>query len=228
MRNGPDIAALASLMGDPARAAMLSALMDGQALTASELATEAGVTPQTASSHLAKLEAGGLLSRAKQGRHVYLRLASPDVAAVLEGLMALSASVGPARVRPGPRDAALREARVCYNHLAGRRGVQMYEALVRAGALAEGPVATERMGAALAPLALDPAALTGKAPLCRDCLDWSERRHHLAGRLGRAILTALEAQGWVRRDAASRAVRFTARGAAAFDRAFPATEGPDG
>ncbi|MGB3406233.1 MAG: helix-turn-helix transcriptional regulator, partial [Jannaschia sp.] len=161
MRNGPDIAAIAALIGDPARAAMLSALMDGGALTATELSMEAGITPQTASGHLARLETGGLLLRARQGRHSYLRLASPQVAEVLEGLMSLSATVGPARVRPGPRDAALREARVCYNHLAGRRGVQMYLALRANGALAKGPVATQAMAGALSALGVDPARLTG-------------------------------------------------------------------
>lgn len=223
MRDGPDIATLAALIGDPARAAMLSALMDGGALTASELALEAGVTPQTASTHLAKLESGGLLARRKQGRHAYLRLASPQVAGVLEGLMSLSAEVGPKRARPGPKDAAMRDARVCYDHLAGRRGVQMYRSLMRKGALVEGPEATARMGAALAPLELDPDTLSGRAPLCRDCLDWSERRSHLAGRLGRAILAQIEAQGWARREQGSRVVRFTTRGALAFDAAFPPT-----
>lgn len=135
MRNGPDIAATAALIGDPARAAILSALMDGQALTATELASEGGVTPQTASVHLAKLEQGRLLMRARQGQHCYFRLASPDVAHVLKALMSLSHGTGSQRTRPGPKDAALREARVCYNHLAGRRGVQMYESLSRRGAL---------------------------------------------------------------------------------------------
>lgn len=222
MRNGPDIAAIAALIGDPARAAMLSALMDGRALTASELSVEAGVTPQTASGHLGKLERGGLVLREKQGRHVYLRLASPAAAGLLEGLMAFSAGVGPMRVRPGPKDAALREARVCYNHLAGRRGVQMYQALLARGALAEGPVATASMAEALAVLDVDPERLPGRSPMCRDCLDWSERRRHLAGRLGRAILTAMEDCAWVRREAGSRVLHFTPTGAAAFEAAFPA------
>lgn len=224
MRSGPDIAAIAALIGDPARAAMLTALMDGHALTPTELALEAGVTPQTASGHLAKLTAGGLLQRAKQGRHVYVHLASDEVARVLEGLMVLSDAVGPARVRPGPRDAALREARVCYNHLAGRRGVQMYRALKSTGALADGPVATDRMTRALVPLDLDPDALAGRAPLCRDCLDWSERQTHLAGRLGRAILARMESMSWVKRDSSSRAIHFTDHGARAFDRAFPVAQ----
>ena len=129
MKTGPDIARVASLVGDPARANMLSALMSGRALTASELAQEAGITPQTASSHLAKLEAGGLVEPEKQGRHRYYRLADPDVGGVLEGLAALAARAGHMRVRTGPKDPALRRARVCYDHLAGDLGVQMLESM---------------------------------------------------------------------------------------------------
>src|SRR5947208_4717942 len=131
MKLGPDIAIVASLVGDPARANMLTALMSGQALTASELRQEAGVTPQTASSHLAKLEAGGLVEPQKQGRHRYYRLSGPDVAGVLEGLMGLAARAGHLRVRTGPKDPALRHARVCYDHLAGDLGVQMLDAMTR-------------------------------------------------------------------------------------------------
>src|ERR1700759_595143 len=131
MKAGPDIALVASLVGDPARSNMLTALMSGKALTASELAQEAGVTPQTASSHLAKLEAGGLVEPEKQGRHRYYRLTGPDVAGVLEGLMGLAARVGHLRLRTGPKDPALRRARVCYDHLAGDLGVQMLDAMTR-------------------------------------------------------------------------------------------------
>src|ERR1700750_2549216 len=131
MKAGPDIAMIASLVGDPARSNMLTALMTGRALTAGELAQEAGVTPQTASSHLAKLEAGGLVEQEKQGRHRYYRLSDPDVAAVLEGLEGLAARAGHMRVRTGPKDPALRHARVCYDHLAGDLGVQMLDAMTR-------------------------------------------------------------------------------------------------
>ena len=120
---------VASLVGDPARANMLTALLSGRALTASELAMEAGITPQTASSHLAKLEAGGLLEPEKQGRHRYYRLTDPDVAGVLEGLAGLAARAGHMRVRTGPKDPALRRARICYDHLAGDLGVQMLESM---------------------------------------------------------------------------------------------------
>ena len=120
---------VASLVGDPARANMLTALMTGRALTASELAHQAGITPQTASSHLSKLEAGGLIEQEKQGRHRYYRLTDPDVAGVLEGLEGLAARAGHMRVRTGPKDPALRRARICYDHLAGDLGVQMLDSM---------------------------------------------------------------------------------------------------
>ena len=134
MKAGPDIAMVASLVGDPARANMLTALMTGRALTASELAHEAGITPQTASSHLSKLEAGGLIEQEKQGRHRYYRLTDPDVAGVLEGLAGLAARAGHMRVRTGPKDPALRRARICYDHLAGDLGVQMLDSMKTAAA----------------------------------------------------------------------------------------------
>src|SRR6201996_4178199 len=122
---------VASLVGDPARANMLTALLSGRALTASELSHELGITPQTASSHLAKLEAGGLIEQEKQGRHRYYRLTDPDVGGVLEGLAALAARAGHMRGRTGPKDPALRRARICYDHLAGDLGVQMLDSMRR-------------------------------------------------------------------------------------------------
>src|SRR6202000_488607 len=129
MKAGPDIAMVASLVGDPARANILTALMSGRALTASELAHQAGVTPQTASSHLAKLEAGGLIAQEKQGRHRYYRLSDPDVAGVLEALEGLAARAGHLRVRTGPKDPALRRARGGYGPLARDLGVQMLDSM---------------------------------------------------------------------------------------------------
>src|SRR6202046_2487816 len=129
MKAGPDIAMIAALVGDPARSNMLTALMPGRALPASELAHQAGVTPQTASSHLSKLEAGGLVEQEKQGRHRYFRLSDPDVASVLEGLEGLAARAGHLRVRTGPKDPALRHARVCYDHLAGALGAHMLDSM---------------------------------------------------------------------------------------------------
>ena len=131
MKEGPSIAPVAALAGDPARANMLSALLAGKALTASELANEAGVTVQTASSHLSKLESGGLIAGVKQGRHRYFRLADPDVARMLETIMGVAARAGHLRTRPGPSDPAMRHARVCYDHLAGELAVQMFDYLAR-------------------------------------------------------------------------------------------------
>src|SRR6476619_6819155 len=133
MKEGPDIAVIASLLGDPARANMLTALAAGQALTAGELAREAGVTAQTASSHLAKLTAGGLIEGRKQGRHIYFALSGPDVAGVMEALSGLAARTGHTRVRPGPKEPALRHARVCYDHLAGDLGVGLLDSLTHRG-----------------------------------------------------------------------------------------------
>src|ERR1700681_374468 len=129
MKAGPDIAMVASLVGDPARANMLTALMAGRALTATELAHQAGITPQTTSSHLAKLEAGAMIDKENQARRRYYRLADPDVAGVLEGLAGLAARAGHMRVRTGPKDPALRRARICYDHLAGDLGVQMLDSM---------------------------------------------------------------------------------------------------
>ena len=224
MKEGPDIAHIAALIGDPARANMLTALMSGKALTVSELAAEAGVSIQTASSHLSRLDEGGLLRPRKQGRHKYFSLASDEVARVLEGLMGLAAGAGHLRGRTGPRDTALRQARVCYNHLAGDMGTQLFDSLVSRGHLAIGPEAltlTQSGEALAAEMGIDLAALRqGRAPLCLECLDWSERRSHLAGSLGRAILSRIEGLHWARRDSASRAVIFSPTGLKEFDRLF--------
>jgi DNA-binding transcriptional ArsR family regulator len=225
MKVGPDIAMVAGLLGDPARANMLAALIDGRALTASELAVEAGVTPQTASSHLAKLEAGGLVAPTRQGRHRYYRLTGPDVADVLEALMGLAARTGHLRRLPGPKDAALRHARVCYDHLAGETGVRLYDSLRRRRLLVG-----EEPAVALSPAGIDfvrslgigvDSLARGRRPLCRACLDWSARRAHLAGSLGAAFLAWIQESGWVTREPGSRILRFSPAGEAAFREAFP-------
>ena len=224
MKEGPDIARIAALIGDPARANILTALMSGKALTATELAREAGVTPQTASAHLAKLEDGGLLDIAKQGRHKYIRLANDDVAHTLEALMGLAAKSGHLRNRTGPKDPALRAARVCYNHLAGDMGVHMFDSLISQGLIkGEDDIKLTAKGTRFATgFGIDLAPLTAaKSALCRPCLDWSERRTHLAGSLGRAILSAMEEKGWARRSPDSRAIFFTAKGKTAFAETFP-------
>ncbi|MCB1387583.1 MAG: winged helix-turn-helix transcriptional regulator [Rhodobacteraceae bacterium] len=220
MKEGPDIARIAALIGDPARANMLTALMAGRALTARELAAEAGITAQTASSHLARLQAGGLVTERREGRHKYVTLAGDEVAGVLEALMGLAAGTGQLRTRTGPRDAALRKARVCYNHLAGDMGTRLYDSLRVRGLIAEEDevVTLTPEGADwMTGFGIDVEALVrGRAPLCRACLDWSERRTHLAGALGRALLARVEALGWARRDGATRVVSFTPAGEAAF------------
>lgn len=225
MREGPDISRLAALIGDPARANMLTALMDGQALTASELADVAGVTLPTASGHLAKLTDADLLQRRKQGRHRYFQLADADVAATLEALMGLASGRGIKPVRPGPKDAAMREARVCYNHLAGRMGVHLFRSLIEKGYVTEQGEEVTLTPDGLAfmrAFGVDVDTLEqGRAPLCRSCLAWSERRSHLAGSVGRALLARMEELGWLRRDPGSRAVHVTRSGKAAFDAAFP-------
>jgi len=227
MKAGPDIAMIAALVGDPARSNMLTALMTGRALTASELAHQAGVTPQTASSHLSKLEAGGLVEQEKQGRHRYFRLSDPDVAAVLEGLEGLAARAGHMRVRTGPKDPALRHARVCYDHLAGDLGVQMLDSMKRQRWLRQRKqdieLTAEGQRFLTETLQISADALAHpRRPLCRACLDWSERRHHLAGTLGAAILTRFSELKWATRDAApgSRVVNFTRNGEKRFAALF--------
>ena len=215
------IAHVASLVGEPARTAMLMALMDGRALTARELANAARITPATASRHLGLLVEASLLSVAQQGRHRYHRLASPEVARVLEGLMQLS-TVAP--VPAGPRTASLRTARTCYDHLAGRLGVTIAGHLLEAGAVVfddEGATAhiTDAMPDALSGLGLDvdmaTAAGSGRRPPCRPCLDWSERRMHLAGRLGALICHHCLERGWLQRGQGTRALTITPPGALA-------------
>ncbi len=225
MKEGPDIARLAALIGDPARANMLTALLSGKALTASELAEEAGVTLPTASAHLSKLDGGGLLKPRKQGRHKYFTLASDEVAGVLEALMGLAAGSGHLRSRTGPRDPELRKARVCYNHLAGDMGIRLFDSLVARDLLAVGKAGLGLSAGGrhfMTRFGLDLDALSaGRSPLCRECLDWSERRSHLAGSLGRALLSQFEDLGWARRVEGTRIVRFTPKGETAFRRRFP-------
>jgi DNA-binding transcriptional ArsR family regulator len=216
MSHGPPIAIVASLIGDPARANMLTALMSGKALTASELAREAGVTAQTASGHLAKLQDGGLVLCTQQGRHRYFRLSAPEIADLLESLMGIAVTRGLAKTRTGPRDGALRRARVCYDHLAGEEGIRLVDCLVSSGWLSakDGAFAVTAPGRRFfCDFGLDMDALENqKRPLCRACLDWSERRPHLGGGLGAALLRRFQEQGWMRRIEGSRVVQVTPKG----------------
>jgi DNA-binding transcriptional ArsR family regulator len=216
MKDGPNIIGIAALIGDNTRAEVMTALMSGMALTATELADIAGVTKQTISAHLAKLVDAGLLAVEAQGRHRYFRLADHDVAALLESLMSVAFRTGAVRLRSSPREPALRKARVCYDHLAGELGVLVYDQLLRRGAFGLDPdgMRLTRNGAVIIhELGIDAAAVaSGRRAFCRTCLDWSERRHHLAGALGDALLARFEELGWARRSLDSRVVAFSEPG----------------
>lgn len=227
----------AALAGDPARANMLAALMDGRALTAKELAHAAGITPQTASGHLAQLTEAGLLAMERQGRHRYHRLASPMVAHMLESIMSVAVDRGGAGesrrrapVIAGPREKALREARTCYDHLAGRIAVAMADRMAQRGQIdlsPDGAALTDEGAAFLQSLGVDLDKAAARAArrgngrvFCRPCLDWSERRAHIAGAVGAAFCENCFAQGWLRRLPGTRAVAVTPTGHRALSRAF--------
>jgi DNA-binding transcriptional ArsR family regulator len=220
MSHEPNVATVASLIADPARAAMLAALLDGRALPAGELAYASGVTAQTASSHLAKLLAGGLVSVETEGRHRYYRLAGAHVSQALECLAAIRPAE-PVRPKALTGEAKkLRHARCCYDHLAGRLGVAVTNALRQRNYIVPGAdklFAITPAGAAwFESIGLDVGALKPtRRGLARQCLDWTERQHHLAGPLGVAMLDALCRKGWLRRLEGSRAVAITPKGHAA-------------
>ncbi|THD10607.1 ArsR/SmtB family transcription factor [Metallibacterium scheffleri] len=227
MTHDIDIARIAALVGEPARAAMLLALGDGRALPAGELAACAGVSAATASGHLAAMREAGLLDAKQQGRHRYYRLASAQVAALLESLM-LVAAQNPARVSSHV-DPLLQAGRTCYSHLAGRLGVSICDGLLARGALhIEDDLAhfTPRGLALLDDFGLDTRALR-RQPVSKTCIDWSERRHHLSGPVGVAWYRRCVELGWVRHHLDSRAVSVTKAGAkglaASFGSAFTAT-----
>jgi DNA-binding transcriptional ArsR family regulator len=216
MKDGPHIAKIAALLGDSARADALTALMTDRALTATELAAIAGVTKQTMSAHLSKLLDASLIAVDQQGRHRYFRLADEDVAGLLESLMGVAFRTGAVRLLSSPREPTLRKARICYDHLAGEFGVLAYEALLQNDVLQ-----MSRQELRLSTAGVDwfrragidtAAASSRRRTLCRPCMDWSERRYHLAGSLGAALLSRVYEQGWARRDGSSRAVLFTSNG----------------
>ena len=224
MKDGPSIVRVAALIGDHARAEILTALAGGEALTATELAEVAGVTKQTASAHLAKLTAARLTTVESQGRHRYFRLADRDVADLLENLMGVAFRTGAVRVRPSPREPALRKARVCYDHLAGELGVLALDSLKERGrvrATDAGLQLTVRGEKYCSELGIDLEALAReRRALCRPCLDWSVRRHHLAGSVGAALLALCFERGWAKRRKDSRVVSFTPAGERAFRARF--------
>jgi DNA-binding transcriptional ArsR family regulator len=227
MTTNARFAEIAALAGDPARVGMLHALLDGRALTATELAHAAGVTPQTASGHLARLTKAGLIAVHKQGRHRYHRLASAAVAQMMESIMQVAALASPApkTMFTGPRDIALRNARTCYDHLAGRLGVALADALVEAGHVDltdDAGLLTDSGTALLQRAGVDVEAMTSskKRVLCRPCIDWSERRPHLAGALGAALCSHCLEKGWIRRIDGTRAVAITRKGEQGLREAF--------
>lgn len=225
MKDGPHIARIAALIGDHARAEVLTALLADRALTATELADVAGVSKATISAHLTKLLDANLIAVEPQGRHRYFRLANHDVAQLLESLMGVAFRSGAVRLRGSPREPALRKARVCYDHLAGELGVLALESLQGQGAftgLQQREWQLSQSGRAwFGALGVDADALaTQRRCFCRPCLDWGERRHHLAGALGSALLDRVYALGWARRAKDSRVVQFTEPGEYAFRQLF--------
>ena len=213
--NTNQIAHIAGLVGEPARTGMLVALMDGRALTANELAAAGHISAATASRHLALLVEAGLLRVAKQGRHRYHRLASPEVARMLEGIMQLAAQTTPAprRVTTGPRDAAMRLARTCYDHLAGGIAVAIAAHLEHEGAVViedDAAHVTDRASKVLARF-----GMPKDVPQCRPCLDWGERKMHLAGKLGTLLCSHCLQEGWLLKTK-TRALHVTPAGAVKF------------
>ncbi|WP_026379812.1 ArsR/SmtB family transcription factor [Afifella pfennigii] len=224
-------AEIAALAGEPGRAQMLHALLDGRALTANELAAVAGVSPPTASGHLSRTVKAGLLDVVAQGRHRYFRLSGPAVAEMMEAIMKVASAQPQAKasLTVGPKDRALRRARTCYDHLAGALGVALADALTAADHVElteEAEILTEagldflaRIGLDVAPLQARQTRGSGRI-LCRPCLDWSERRPHLAGALGAALCSHSLEAGWVRRLSGTRALEVTRAGERAFKESF--------
>ncbi len=219
------MAELGALLGDPARANMLAALMDGRALPAGELAYVARVTPQTASGHLAKLTDANLLALEKRGRHRYFRLASPLVASMVESIMAVAAIQLPARRAPvSYMDDRMRTARTCYDHTAGRLGVGIADAMAACGYVVfgeDGAAITETGTGFLADFGIArDVGRRSRRSFCRPCLDWSERRPHIAGIVGAAILDRCLELGWVEKSKDTRALAITPAGARGLDKTF--------
>jgi DNA-binding transcriptional ArsR family regulator len=225
-----DIAAVAAIAADPSRARILLALGDGRALPASVLADEASVAASTASEHLSRLVEGGLLKVERHGRHRYFRLASADVAEMMEALARLASPAPISSLRQGTRAAAVRSARTCYDHLAGRLGTGIMEAMLEQGLLTGGDGLFsdgDRLSAPgsevdyrltpdgvqwLSELGIDVSSLPRRRPLIRYCVDWSEQHHHLAGSLGAALCSRLFELGWIKRAPSGRAVFVTPEG----------------
>jgi DNA-binding transcriptional ArsR family regulator len=227
-----DLAIVGQMVGEPARAAMLMALLDGRALTAGELARVAGVSAPTASGHLSALTQSRFLTAHPQGRHRYYRLASTEVAEMLERMLAVADGQGGTgrKVRTGPRDPALRRLRTCYDHMAGSVAVALFDRLTAPAEIdgsdpfvrvtAEGRRRLSDVGVAL-PIQTDAAS-----PIfCKPCMDWSERRFHLGGEIGRRLHRGFLSNGWVRSEQGSRALTLTSIGRMILEREFGVTVG---
>jgi DNA-binding transcriptional ArsR family regulator len=216
-----DIATPAALIGDATRATFLMALSEGRALPASELAERAGVSASTASVQLAKLLDGGLLEVERHGRHRYYRLADPAIAATIESLAVIAPRRPASSLRQARVGSELQAARTCYDHLAGALGVAVFDALQRQRLLTRELEVTRHGTKRFGELGIEVDDLAGgRRPLARLCLDWTERRHHLAGALGAAFAARCFERDWIERIPTSRAVRLTAKGRRAFTREF--------
>jgi DNA-binding transcriptional ArsR family regulator len=224
MTDGSSMVPAAMLIGDHTRARMLTALMGGRALTATELADAAGITKQTGSTHLRKLLDARFVAMEAHGRHRYFRIADEEVAQILEGFMSFTVRTGARAQATGPKDPALRKARVCYDHLAGELGVLLYASLLQRQAFDfnDAAVALSAAGERLIrELGIDACLIRSqKRAACRVCMDWSERRHHLAGAVGAALLARVIELGWAVRERSSRAIHFRPHGERAFRECF--------
>jgi len=225
MKDGPDIAFVSSMIGDPARANMLLGLMDGGSLSAGELAEEAGLALSTTSWHLGKLQEAGLIAARKDGRNKFFSIADAQVAELLEQLMTVSSHLGHTRQRPSSKAAQLKECRVCYDHLAGAKGVWFYQQMRAQKYLTggeewlrlthEGHVFSTSLGINLEKLD------NAKRPVCKPCLDWSEGSYHLGGALGASFLNRFIELNWVRREASGRGLSVSPKGEVALRELFP-------
>ena len=221
-----DIARISSCLDNPARAGIIRALMSGQAFTMNELAIETQIPALSVKEHLEQLMDMRLVCPEDQGRHQYFKLAGDDVATALHGMPSLLGETGPKRVRFGPKEPELRKARVCYNHIAGELGVRLYKSMAAQGFFdfANDEISLTPTGQRFAnTIGIEIVDQSNrKKPVCRSCLDWSERRYHLAGAFGIALLDSFLEKDWVNREGKSRVLTLTRGGEEAVEKYFPA------
>lgn len=225
MKDGPDIAFVASMIGDPARANMLLGLMDGGSLSAGELAEEAGLALSTTSWHLGKLQEAGLIVGRKDGRSKFFSIADARVAGLLEQLMIVSGHLGHTRQRPSSKAAQIKDCRVCYDHLAGTKGVWFYQEMRKRQYLVGGDEwlrLTQKGQEFSASLGVNFDKLdVSQRPVCMPCLDWSEGSYHLGGALGAAYLDRFVELNWVKRASTGRGLTVSPKGDVALRQLFP-------